>query len=251
MERPDVTLENSDAVYDFYLDHQQNRLKSKLSYAILARRYHPRVHYAPGVEASIRQLIAADRRLVVVANHLSERDPYVVAATAWRSRLRPLIGRARVLAKDELFIDPELRTKVEMMGGIPVFRGKDHGLRAVAAAGQRMMEISAERLRRGDHLAIFPEGTCNDVDPTRVQAVGSGVGHIVFRAVKLGVAPAIVPLGISYGPERVPRDTQESTTGASCYFGPVVTELPGRPAEIARLVREVLQDAVDGAVKAY
>ena len=74
---------------------------------------------------------------------------------------------------------------------------------------------------------------------------------IVFRAVKLGVTPAIVPLGVSYGPDPVPRDSREATTGASCYFGTPVTDLPGKPAEIARLVREVLQDAVDGAVKAY
>ncbi|CAM2897424.1 lysophospholipid acyltransferase family protein [Skermania piniformis] len=250
MDRPEVTLENSDAVYDFYRDHRQNVLKSRLSYAILARRYRPRVGGAVGAAAAIRRALQAGQRLIVVANHLSEQDPYVVAATAWRSRLRPAIGHARVLAKDELFVDPRLRDKVEMMGGIPVFRGKDHGIRAVAAAGQQMMTISAERMQRGDHLAIFPEGTCNDVDPTRVQSVGSGIGHIVVRARKLGVTPVLIPLGISYGPDNVAPTTRTATENASCWLGHPVTELPPRPTEIARLVREVLQDAVDGAVKA-
>ncbi len=40
----------------------------------------------------------------------------------------------RVLAKDELFQDPEQRRKIDTLGGIPVFRPKDHGVRAAAVA---------------------------------------------------------------------------------------------------------------------
>src|SRR5437660_1704043 len=149
MDYPEVVLENSDAVYDFYLRHQQNRLKAKGAYAILARRYRPRVTYADGAREQVRELIRSGRRLIISMNHLSENDPYTVAAAAWSSVLRPIIGRVRVLAKDELFVEPELRRKVEMMGAIPVFRGKDHGIRAVNAAGQRMINICAERMSRG------------------------------------------------------------------------------------------------------
>ncbi|PXX65480.1 acyltransferase-like protein [Nocardia tenerifensis] len=253
MEPPEVRLENSDTVYDFYLEHRQNRLKAWGAYAILGRRYHPRVAYAAGALAGLRAAIRQRRPLLISINHLSENDPYTVAAAAWRSALRPVIGRVRVLAKDELFEEPEQRRKIDMMGGIPVFRGKDHGIRAVNAAGQRMMDICAQRIARGDGVAVFPEGTCNEVDPAQVQPVGSGIGHIAFRAMKLGVEPVLVSMGLSYGPRADPavQPTKEEAKSASFYFGVPITELPSKPAEIARLVRADLQRALDGAVAAY
>ncbi|MEV0294439.1 1-acyl-sn-glycerol-3-phosphate acyltransferase [Nocardia sp. NPDC050710] len=253
MEPPEVILENADAVYDFYRDHRQNRLKAWGAYALLSRRYHPRISFAEGAEKQLRALVKSGRPTIFSINHLSQSDPYTVAATAWRSPLRPIIGKVRVLAKDELFVEPEQRRKVDMMGGIPVFRGKDHGIRAVNAAGQQMMDVCAERLARGDHVAIFPEGTCNDVDHTQVQAVGSGIGHIAFRAMKLGVHPALVSIGLSYGPRPDPtiEPTKEEAKSASFYFGVPITELPTKPGDIARLARTDLQHALDGATANY
>ncbi|MEU2042808.1 lysophospholipid acyltransferase family protein [Nocardia niwae] len=253
MEPPEVRLENSDTVYDFYRDHRQNRLQAWGAYAILGRRYHPRVTYAEGARAALRTAIRQNRPLLIAINHLSESDPYTVAAAAWRSGLRRVIGRVRVLAKDELFADPDQRRKIDMMGGIPVFRGKDHGIRAVNAAGQRMMDVCAERMARGDGIAVFPEGTCNDVDPARVQAVGSGIGHIAFRAMKLGAEPVLVSMALSYGPRDDPsvQPTKEEAKGASFHFGVPVLDLPPRPGDIAKLVRVDLQKALDSAVEAY
>lgn len=244
MKSPAVVLENADDVYAYYLDHQQNRLRAKAAYAYLARKYRPRVRYAPGAEDAIRDLVASNTRLIVSIDHLTQDDPYTVAATAWRSPLRPMIGRTRVLAKDELFVDEKQRKKVDMMGGIPVFRGKNHGIRAVNAAGQTMMDLCAQRLLRGDNLAVFPEGTCNLVDPTRVQAVGSGIGHITSRAKKLGVAPVLIFIGLSYGPGA-------TTTQPSVYFDSPVADVPDRPGDITRLVHARMQNALDGAVAAY
>ncbi|MFG1782317.1 lysophospholipid acyltransferase family protein [Rhodococcus oryzae] len=245
MDKPEVALDNCDEVYDFYLRHQQNRLAAKAAYGLLALKFRPRVTYADGAKEQVRALVRSDSRLVLAVNHLSQRDPYTVAAAASASALRPAIGRTRVLAKDELFLEPKRRERVDLMGGIPVFRGKNHGMRAVNAAGQRMMDVCAERMRRGDDLAIFPEGTCNLEDPTRLQKVGSGIGHIMSRAVKLGVRPVLVYMGISYGP--VPgRETR-----ASVYLDNPVTEIPEKPADIARLVAAGLQRAVDGAVARY
>lgn len=253
MHSPEVLLENSDAVYDYYLEHQQNRWKALASYAVLARRFRPRVAFAEGAKRQLQALVRGGRPVIFAINHLSTSDPYTVAAAAWRSPLRRRIGRMRVLAKDELFVDPEQRRKVDMMGGIPVFRGKDHGIRAVNAAGQRMMDVCAQRLAAGDHLAIFPEGTCNDVDPAKVQAVGSGIGHIAFRAAKLDAPPALVALAMSYGPRADPtvEPTAAEVVSSRFYFREPVLELPQRPADIARLVKEELQLAVDGAVATY
>ncbi|MGW6694218.1 lysophospholipid acyltransferase family protein [Rhodococcus sp. NPDC054953] len=246
MTKPNVTLENSDVVYDFYLAHRQNRLLAKAAYATLAAKFRPRVRFAEGARETIAALVRDGVSVVLSVNHLSESDPYTVAGAAWRSPLRSVIGRTRVLAKDELFADRALRDRIDLMGSIPVFRGRNHGMRAVNAAGQRMMDVCAERMRRGDSLAIFPEGTCNEGDPRRLQAVGSGVGHITSRAIRLGVTPALLHMGISYGGSGGP-----ATRGASVYFGTPITELPDKPAAIARLVRDRLQEAVDGAVARY
>jgi len=245
MDRPAVVLENEEAVYDFYLRHQQNRQVARVAYAALAQRFKPRVSYPDGAREDLRRLIYDDTRIIIAVNHLSETDPYTVAATAWASPLRAVIGRTRVLAKDELFQEPKQRMRIDMMGGIPVFRGKNHGMRAVNAAGKAMMDVSAQRLQRGDDLAVFPEGTCNLEDPTKVQHVGSGLGHIVARARERGVEPVLVCVGLSYGPG------SERLKSASVYIDNPITELPAKPIAITRVVTDGMQKALDGAVAAY
>jgi 1-acyl-sn-glycerol-3-phosphate acyltransferase len=118
-------------------------------------------------------------------------------------------------------------------------------MRAVSAAGNRMMDISAERMKRGDDLAVFPEGTCNLEDPTTVQHVGSGIGHIAMRARKLGVEPTLICIGLSYGPGSA------KVKQASVYFDTPITDLPQKPIDITRVVAEGMQKALDGAVAAY
>ncbi len=245
MDRPAVSLENYRAVYDFYLRHQQNRHVTRLAYAALARRFKPRVDYPDGAREDLRRLIYDDTRLILAVNHLTETDPYTVAASAWASPLRAVIGRTRVLAKDELFQEPKQRRRIDMMGGIPVFRGKNHGMRAVNEAGKAMLDVSAQRLRRGDDLAVFPEGTCNLEDPTKIQHVGSGIGHIVARARALGVEPVLVCIGLSYGPDAA------KLKSASVYIDTPVAALPEKPIDITRVVAEGMQKALDGAVAGY
>ncbi|MGN7134818.1 lysophospholipid acyltransferase family protein [Rhodococcoides corynebacterioides] len=260
MDRPVVALENADAVYDYYLAHQQNRRVARLAYGALASRFRPRVHYGVGARERLRSLIYDDRRLIIAVNHVSDTDPYTVAAAAWSSALRPVIGRTRVLAKDELFVETEpgrtrgraalaerasQRRRIDMMGGIPVFRGKDHGLRAAARAGNLMMDVCAERLRRGDDLAVFPEGTCNDGDPAVLQHVGSGIGHIIARARAKDVDPTLVVMGLHYGPP------PGRFRGASVHIDVPDLTLPEKPITIARTVAEYLQVAVELSVSEY
>ncbi|MDH6286734.1 lysophospholipid acyltransferase family protein [Rhodococcus sp. NM-2] len=250
MDKPEVTLENYEAVYAYYRDHQQNRMLAKLAYASLYAKYRPRVVYADDAKAQLAGLVKSGRVLIVAANHITHSDQYTLAATAWNTPLRRAIGRTRVLAKDELFVDPDLHKKVDMMGGIPVFRSKNYGLRAVADAGRLMMDVSAERLCRGDNLAIFPEGTCNEGDPTRLQHINSGIGHIAKRAADRGVSPVLLSIGLSYGPDAHGPDP-ENVKSASVFVGEPLFDLPAKPMDIAHVVQKELQIAVDGAVAAY
>lgn len=245
MDRPAVILENDATVYDFYLRHQQSRQVARLAYATLARRFRPRLSYPEGGREELRRLVYDDTRLLIAVNHLTESDPYTLAAAAWSSPLRPVIGRTRVLAKDELFQEPKQRRRIDMMGGIPVFRGKNHGMRAVSAAGNRMMDVAAQRMKRGDDLAVFPEGTCNLEDPSVIQHVGSGIGHIAVRARAAGVEPVLVCIGLSYGPGKA------NLKSASVYIDDAITDLPEKPIDITRVVAAGMQKALDGAIAAY
>lgn len=60
-----------------------------------------------------------------------------------------------------------------------------------------------------------------------MQHVNSGIGHIIARAEKLGCSPALVSIGINYGP--VAGDVK----AASVFVGMPATELPDKPMDIA------------------
>ncbi|MFF0454058.1 1-acyl-sn-glycerol-3-phosphate acyltransferase [Nocardia africana] len=237
---PSVEFDNRDAVYEYYRTHRAPRTRARLFYAITAYRKRPAVHYADGARAAIRGLIRDNRRMLIAINHVSVEDPPTVAAFAWRSVFRPRIGHIRVLAKDELFIEPGQRSRIDIMGAIPVFRGKDHGPRAAYAAGQQLMDVCVGRMVDGDDLALFPEGTCNETDPSRVQTIGTGIGHIAARARKAGAAPVFVFLGLTYGPDG----------RATFYLDEPLPDFPERPAEITRVVGARMQRALDGAIAA-
>ncbi|WP_045821218.1 lysophospholipid acyltransferase family protein [Williamsia herbipolensis] len=232
-----VTLENADAVYRYYAEHQQPRWKSRFAYFYLARTYRPRVGFDGDARGMIAALIRSGVPMVICANHLTDRDQFILAATAWRSTLRPRIGHTRVLAKDELFVDPGQRAKIDMMGGIPVFRAKNHDTRTAVAAGRQMIDICVERAAAtGDSIAIFPEGTRNE-NPAVLLPIASGVGHI-GSGIARRTPVALVSIGIAY-PDASCRD-------AEVVIGePRTIAATDKPAAITRTVRVDLQHAVD------
>ncbi len=184
--------------------------------------------------------------MLIAVNHVSERDPLVLAAAGFLSPLRARIGHMRVLAKDELFADPEQRASIDALGGIPVFRPSDHGIRAAAAAAQQLFEVCGDRMSRGDAIAIFPEGTCNTGDPARLQKVSSGVGHIAMQARKAGAStPVLIPIGLAYPPPATGRRPRPTVTLGE----PVVLDAERTPsaAAVTRLVTARLQDVVISA----
>ena len=86
--------------------------------------------------------------LVVVFNHTSNIDAFLVVETVWRR-----LGRwCRPLVKTELYDVPGLATLARGAGAIPVARGDDEGRsRAYGAA--------VARLQEGASVLVAPEGT--------------------------------------------------------------------------------------------
>ena len=114
--------------------------------------------------------------LIVVANHISNSDPPLVAG--W---LTPMLGRQmHILAKQALFIGP-LGWILKKLGATPVRAG---------GSDIEAYRVAKAVLDRGDVLCIFPEGTRS---PTGVmQEHKPGVAMLATRT---GVA--ILPVGVS------------------------------------------------------
>jgi 1-acyl-sn-glycerol-3-phosphate acyltransferase len=79
---------------------------------------------------------------IVVANHESVLDPPLISLAAEQP--------VRFLAKEELWEIRPLGALITALGTIPVARGRD---------GHAALERSAELLRKGWTIVIFPEGT--------------------------------------------------------------------------------------------
>ena len=213
-------------------------------YGVLAAKIRPVVRFT--ARDRLVRAVRSGKPLLIAANHVSERDPLVLAAAGFRSPLRPRIGHMRVLAKDELFEDPEQRRKIDTLGGIPVFRQKDHGVRAAAEAGRQMFGVCVERMVRGDSIAVFPEGTCNEGDVTRLQKLGAGIGHIAYRALKAGVDVTLVSAGIAY-PQKGDRPRPMVTFGDPVDLAGHQDETP---AALTRMIQDDLQAVVDEVCRA-
>ncbi len=234
-----MTVENADEVYDFYTEHQQPRLKARFAYVALAAKFRPRVSFDGDARAEIKRLIGDDVRLVICINHLSSRDQYIAAAAVAKSPIRRLIGRIRVLAKNDLFDDPKQRANLDMMGCIPVFRARDNHPETAAAASRRMIAVCVERGVRGDSFAIFPEGTRNDTDPSTLLPLASGVGQIAV-GIAAHAPVAVLPLAIAY--------CDGSSVGAEVVWGmPRVVSADESVADVTGALRPHLQATVDRA----
>lgn len=117
-----------------------------------------------------------DGPLIVVANHMSNADPPLVAG--W---LTPLLGRQmHILAKDALFVGP-IGAVLLRLGANPVRSG---------GSDIEAYRVALGVLERGEILCIFPEGTRS---PTGVMAEPKpGVAMLATRS---GVP--ILPVGVS------------------------------------------------------
>ncbi len=146
--------------------------------------------------------LPSDGGYVLVANHLSNFDPWILAYPLWPKR------RLRSMAKSELF-NPLLRPLLHASGAFPIRR---HG------ADTNAFRTALEILRSGEVLLIFPEGARRGKGRwkkrQRQPRVQTGAARIALAA-KVPLVPAAIvgtdrltrlgPLRIAIGPP-VPTD---------------------------------------------
>lgn len=228
--RPEVTLENYAAAYDFYGPARRRDTFTHPLMRFIDFVWAPRVDIAPDVVAEIHRLHAAGIGVVVAANHPSGHDALVLPGAMWDKRIRFLVGGTG-LAKDSLFSGPT-RPLFEYTGTIPVFRAKNYPdvlAEVHIAAAARMIEVCSDRLGEGGVVLSFVEGTNSapeDLRALRPESVKRGVGEIVHGCLAAGHPVALLPVGIVYrGRERATMPPRRATVTAG---PPVLWEVAKR-----------------------
>ena len=115
----------------------------------------------PGLHLALRWTIEGEANipttgpLILASNHVSYLDPLTLGYVADRRG-----RRVRFLAKAELFDKRGLGSLLRGARQIPVARGK--------ADANGALTFAIDALRRGECVAVFPEGTISlDLEPMR------------------------------------------------------------------------------------
>jgi 1-acyl-sn-glycerol-3-phosphate acyltransferase len=138
--------------------------------------------------------------VLLLSNHQSFLDPVLVAL--------PIPRECAFMARDTLFKQPQFSKLIRYLNAFPVKRG---------TADVGAIKESLRRLKRGEAVVAFPEGT-----RTSDGQIGSMQTGAVLLARKSS-AP-IVPVNIHGAYEILPRDTKRLRSGRICVsYGQVIS----------------------------
>jgi 1-acyl-sn-glycerol-3-phosphate acyltransferase len=220
----------------------------------LARRIH---HVLAGsvlqqepVIAGTEHLAAiAGKPLVMIGNHLSYSDANAIEVLLQRAGWRALADRLTVVAGPKVYSNVRRRFSSLCFGTIKVpqstGRSSDEAVmnaRDVARAARRSIQIAHERLRLGEALLVFPEGTRSRSG--RMQPFLPGVARYLEPP-----DAWVLPFGIT-GTEQL-----FSIEGDSLQAAPIALRF-GRPVatavlrEEARGNRRLIMDSIGFAIAA-
>ena len=113
-----------------------------------------------------RKNIPKKTPFLLYGNHTSLIDP-VFVVTAFIKRMTYYMG------KEELFKKPILNWYFRAIGGFPVKRG---------SADMIAIRQCVSHIKNGDVMVIFPEGTRNQGDVTKLQKFHNGASLVLFNA---------------------------------------------------------------------
>jgi len=204
-EKPPVDALHVAEVYNFYKDNPVHEPFLKFAHYVLGKAMRSEISYWDDYGPTyLEESIQKGTGIVFAANHRTNNDQYVLAGLpAQVNELAPMQGTTFIPSKTNLFQVRPLRWAVEQLGAIPAYRAKDFtddqsNLRRIAT--DDLIKTSVHRVSRGQHMAIFPEGTRNYEKPHEVQKLHRGVAEIVCRA-QVERDFLILPIGIAYGTE--------------------------------------------------
>lgn len=177
-----LTLEGTaDAIIDL-LNRKLALIKSGRFYMRMHHIFAGMVRFFQRIHVHGAENVPMAGGVVVCANHIAIRDPFLIAASFHRP--------VRYLAKKELFRVPVIRHGVRALGAVPVDRGNND----VAA-----LRTCIDLLRLGEAVSLFPQGhRYPGVDPSTTPRK-NGAALIAYRA-KVSVIPVCIKVkNVKYG----------------------------------------------------
>jgi 1-acyl-sn-glycerol-3-phosphate acyltransferase len=176
-------------------------------YSVAKGVFYPGLRYGLRLTIEGGEHIACDGPVILASNHISYLDPLTLAWVADRRG-----RRLRFLAKAELFEKPVLGWMLDAAHQIPVQRGSTTAAHA--------LDAGVDALRRGECVAVFPEGTISlDLDPMPGK---SGTARLAKSA---GVP--VTPVGL-WGSHRIMFKGRKPTW----RWGVAQTAVVGEPVTI-------------------
>lgn len=198
-------------IFPFCDDAKRNRLKQRWSARLLGRL---------GVE--LRSTGIAPAGGLIVANHISFLDIYVIHT------LMP----ASFISKDEI-------RKWPLIGWLAASTGTLFMERGSRGAAQRTREITAEQLRQGGRVALFPEGTTSAGDTVLPF-------HSALLQAAIDAGANVIPVALRY------TDRQGKRSSAAAYIDEMsllrcLWNIAGSPRIIAHadILPPLASDGVD------
>jgi 1-acyl-sn-glycerol-3-phosphate acyltransferase len=181
-------------------------------------------HLVCRYHVSGREHVPPNGALLVVANHLSWYDPFLLAAVLPR--------RLWFYTKAEIFTWPIAGWLARETGQIPVHRG---------AADRAALEQALTYLRAGKALVIFPEGTVERQE--HMIAAHSGVAMLAVRS-----GATVLPVAHS-GTRRVLRSRSWQRPRVTVCIGtPYVPSLPEgttRKAGLQLITQQIMEQIAE------
>ena len=165
------------------------------------------------------------RPYVVVANHESQADPFLLSWLPWDMRW---------VAKEELFRHPVTGWAMRFGGDIPLKRGEGDSVRA-------MMEECERALAGGISVMMFPEGTRSS--DGEMLAFRDGAFRLALRA---GVP--ILPIALAGTRQMRPKHSKWFGKARACakILAPIPTT--GMTENDTAVLRDLSRDAIAAAL---
>lgn len=204
-------------------------------YGLVRGVMHPVLHRGLRWTVDGAHLIPRHGPVILASNHTSYLDPLCLAYLADRQR-----RRVRFLAKQELFDRRLLGWALRQIRQIPVRRG--------SADAPAALDSAVGAVRRGECLAVFPEGTISlDLEPM------PGKTGVARLAGLTGVA--VTPVGM-WGSHRIlfkgrPPNWQRGVAQVVCVGPPVRVAPDGDVYEATDRVMEAVCAEVRRARRLY
>jgi hypothetical protein len=200
MERPEITLDNYEEVYEYYPQIELAKKTAKLLYGAIDGIFSPRVLYADQAQDDIDTINENNIPQIFAFNHVIGADGFISPASL--HQIAPeAVGNIRILGADFNFRE-WYGPLFDNMGGIPLYRRQDYSgpenAEKLRLAKKAMLVCIRKCLVAGQKVAIAPEGEPNYINRAKLRELRSGVGDIAYETAQFTESPvAITPFAIS------------------------------------------------------